>query len=140
MARVDHKLVKRLMDEERSRITDRQFLTSRALAGHFEDMAAAQTRRYGPGRRIRVLLSWDTSGSCPAYTDNEAIHINAGHPLVTGTKGRRGRYQVLCGLFAHELGHLLYTDFLGLQTHQAALGEGRWHPATPEAATPQEDA
>ena len=45
MARVNHKLVKKLLNEKRSKITDRQFFTSRVLAGHFEDMAAAQTRR-----------------------------------------------------------------------------------------------
>ena len=50
MARVNHKLVKKLLNEKRSKITDRQFFTSRVLAGHFEDMAAAQTRRYKYGQ------------------------------------------------------------------------------------------
>lgn len=45
MARVNHKTVKRLMNEKRSKITDKQFFTSRILAGHFEDMAVAQTKR-----------------------------------------------------------------------------------------------
>ncbi len=35
MARVNHKTVKRLMNEKRSKITDKQFFTSRILAGHF---------------------------------------------------------------------------------------------------------
>ena len=56
MARANHKLVKRLMNEKRSHITDRQFFTSRMLAGHYEDMAAAQTRRYKYDRRVRVQL------------------------------------------------------------------------------------
>ena len=51
MARVNHKRVKQLLNEKRSRITDRQFFTSRILAGHFEDMAMAQTRRYKRSHR-----------------------------------------------------------------------------------------
>ena len=43
MARVNHKKVKQLLSEKRSKITDRQFFTSRILALHFEDMAMAQT-------------------------------------------------------------------------------------------------
>lgn len=39
MARVNHKKVKQLLSEKRSKITDRQFFTSRILALHFEDMA-----------------------------------------------------------------------------------------------------
>lgn len=39
MARVNHKKVKQLIFEKRSKITDRQFFTSRILAIHFEDIA-----------------------------------------------------------------------------------------------------
>ena len=54
MARVNHKLVKQRLNEKRSKITDKQFFSSRMLAGHFEDLAAAQTRRYHYNRRVRV--------------------------------------------------------------------------------------
>ena len=65
MANVNHKRVRQLMNEKRSRINDRQFFSSRILAGHFEDMAAAQTKRYRYNRRVRVLLSWSPkSGTC----------------------------------------------------------------------------
>lgn len=58
MARVNHKLVKQRLNEKRSKITDKQFFSSRMLAGHFEDLAAAQTRRYHYNRRVRVNLYW----------------------------------------------------------------------------------
>ena len=47
MARVNHKLVKQRLNEKRSKISDRQFFTSRLLAGHFEDILrlSRQSRR-----------------------------------------------------------------------------------------------
>ena len=45
MARVSHKKIKQLIAQKQSKITDRQFFTSRILANHFADIAAAQTRR-----------------------------------------------------------------------------------------------
>ena len=45
MARVNHKKIKQLIAQKQKTITDRQFFVSRALAAHFEDIAAAQTRR-----------------------------------------------------------------------------------------------
>lgn len=131
MARVNHKLVKKLLNEKRSKITDRQFFTSRVLAGHFEDMAAAQTRRYNYSRRVRVQLTWNPKSPDAAHTDNTTIHINAGFPLVTKTKGRENRYQLVCGLFAHELGHVLYTDFLQPQTQTNYMERGLWYPEPP---------
>ena len=138
MARVNHKSVKRLLNEKRSKITDRQFFTSRTLAGHFEDMAAAQTRRYHYNRRVRVQLFWKPRAPDTANTNNEVININAGHPMVTQEKGRQNRYQAVCGLYAHELGHVLYTDFLAPQTQLNFLGRGLWYPEPPALRTSAE--
>lgn len=131
MARVNHKKVKQLLNEKRSKITDRQFFTSRILAGHFEDMAAAQTRRYHYNRRVHVNLYWKASDTSVARTDNAKIVINSGNRMVTKVRGRENRYQVVCGLFAHELGHVLYTDFLTAQTYHNNLDKYRWYPLAP---------
>lgn len=135
MARVNHKLVKQRLNEQRSKISDRQFFSSRLLAGHFEDMAAAQTRRYHYNRRVRVNLYWKPREGHLASTDNLFVRINAGNPMVTKVKGRENRYQIVCGLFAHELGHVLYTDFLAGQTHTNYLGSCRWYPYPPDLKT-----
>lgn len=135
MARVNHKKVKQLLNEKRSKITDRQFFTSRILAGHFEDMAAAQTRRYHYNRRVHVNLAWRPKVKDVALTNNQTIAINTGNKLVTAIRGRENRYRLVCGLFAHELGHVLYTDFLASQTYSNSLLAYRWYPATPVLKT-----
>ena len=131
MARVNHKLVKQRLNEKRNKITDRQFFTSRLLAGHFEDMAAAQTRRYKYNRRVHVNLLWEPDSPLTAMTNNRVIIINCGHKFITKVRGRENRYQVVCGFFAHELGHVLYTDFLAEQTHLNLLGQEKWFPEKP---------
>lgn len=132
MARVNHKLVKQRLNEKRSKITDRQFFSSRLLGGYFEDLAAAQTRRYHYNRRVRVSLFWKPKDPFFAATDNMTVRINAGYPLVTKVKGRENRFQVITGVFAHELGHVLYTDFLIKQTYLNNLSSFRWFPHTPD--------
>ena len=131
MARVNHKRVKQLLNEKRSKITDRQFFTSRILAGHFEDVAAAQTKRYRYNRRVHVNIYWDPKDNNGACTNNTSIRINAGHPSVTKIRGRMNRYEMICGLFAHELGHVLYTDFLAKQTYMNYLSAHKFFPAPP---------
>ena len=140
MARVSHKRVKQLLNEKRSKITDKQFFTSRILAGHFEDVAAAQTKRYHYSRRVRVILYWQPNDSNAARTDNAVIAINAGHSSITKIKGRTARYKKIYGYFAHELGHVLYTDFLAKQTYLNYLERYKWYPAPPELKTTQDAA
>ena len=131
MARVNHRRVKQLLNEKRSKITDRQFFTSRILAGHFEDVAAAQTKRYRYNRRVHVNIYWDPKDHNGACTNNTSIRINAGHPSVTKIRGRMNRYEMICGLFAHELGHVLYTDFLAKQTYMNYFSAYKFFPAPP---------
>ena len=131
MARVNHKKVKRLIQQKRGRITDQEFFTSRLLGLHFEDVAAAQTKRYGASRRVRVRLLWQPDNTDLAYTDNLHITINAGNPAITEFPTREERYQMVLGLFAHELGHCLYTDFLAQQSYRNALSACRWYPGKP---------
>lgn len=138
MTRVNHKKVKQLIQQKRGRITDQEFFTSRLLTHHFEDMAAAQTKRYGASRRVRVRLFWQPESSDLAYTDNLHITINAGNPAITESPTREERYQMVLGLFAHELGHCLYTDFLAQQTYRNNLSACRWYPDKPKLARVQD--
>lgn len=131
MARVDHKKIKQLIAQKKKTVTDRQLFISRAMATHFEDMAAAQTRRYGYKRRVKVKLVWNPKNKQPAATDNNRIWINAGHPSVTRLKSRQERYEEVCADFAHELGHVLYTDFLTSQTYHTRQAAGAWFPERP---------
>ena len=131
MARVSHKKIKQLIAQKQSKITDRQFFTSRILATHFADIAAAQTRRYGCRRRVKLDIKWEPKLPRLACTDNLLIHINAGNPLVTKQKGRQTRYEMVSGLFSHELGHVLYTDFLLYQSYHSFLESGKWFPEPP---------
>ena len=131
MARVNHKKVKQLIFEKRSKITDRQFFTSRILAIHFEDIAMAQTRRYQYSRRIHVNLFWKPKVRTTAQTDNLVVTINAGNKWITRHRKREERYEIICGLFTHELGHCLFTDFLTAQTYSNYLEAYQWYPEPP---------
>ena len=131
MARVNHKKIKQLIAQKQKTITDRQFFSSRILAAHFADIAAAQTKRYGVKRRVKVSIVWSPKEERTACTDNNLIWINAGHRSVTRYKGRPERYEQVCGMFAHELGHVLYTDFLAGQTYHSRQETGTWYPERP---------
>lgn len=39
---------------------------------------------------------------------------------------------MVSGLFAHELGHVLYTDFLAKQTYLNFLAKYKWYPSPPD--------
>ena len=138
MASVNHKKIKQLIAQRQKSFTDRQFFTSRILAGHFADMAAAQTRRYGVRRKVQVRIVWEPKNSQVACTNNALIWINAGHKSITVKRSREERYELVCGYFVHELGHTLYTDFLSPALYGQYFQSERWYPEPPPLKTREE--
>ena len=134
--RVDHTAVKRLLNEKKQTLRDSQLFSSRIMAGYFEDIATAQTKRYNYNRRIRVKLVWKPKSEELAVTDNSVIAINSGNKMVTSKKGRLERFWIIFGFFAHELGHLLYSDFLVLQTYMNSREKFKWYPIKPDLPDP----
>lgn len=134
MARVNHKLVKQRLNEQRSKISDRQFFSS----VFWRDILKIWRQHRQGGIAI-------TAGfvSICIETERKACGVNGQYVCAhqywkfSGYKGkgRENRYQIVCGLFAHELGHVLYTDFLAAQTHTNYLGSGRWYPYPPDLKT-----
>ena len=59
MARVNHKLIRQRLNEKCSRISDKQFFTSRLLAKHFEEIVLSQSKRYSYSRKVSVFLYWN---------------------------------------------------------------------------------
>ena len=70
MGMINQKLLRQRISEKESKITDKQFFTSRLLAAYFEDIAEAQTRRFRYGSRVRVNLYWNVKEDFVASTDN----------------------------------------------------------------------
>jgi len=135
MATVDHKKIRKLISEKQKSYTDRQFFASRIFAGYLEDIAAAQTRRYGVRRKVSVRTVWEPKNNESAATNNSTIWINAGHKSITAKKIREERYELVIGNFAHELGHILHTDFLMLAVYRQYFQTGRWYPEPPPLTT-----
>jgi len=129
MAKNSHIKVRSLMAD--IKISDREFFTSKVFAQHLESLAMTLTKRWGSRRKITVTIDWDTKeNSRLACTDNNNIYINAGHPMIK-TSNRKQLYKRVLGLFAHELGHILWTDFVAAQSYQNGLRNSVWFPKAP---------
>lgn len=130
-----HREIREIVAGKKKGISNKRFFESRSFAFHLADIARAQTGRYGIHRKVHAKVFWKPKDDFAACTNGNLITINAGNSLVTNQKGLENRYYMVLGLFAHELGHLLYTDFLSLQTYGLRLNSGVWFPDKPRLDT-----
>jgi hypothetical protein len=129
MGRYAHRQLQRMLSDRRDKVTDRTLFTSRAMSSVLEDIATAQTRRYTKSR-IHVKLEWSNEDWL-ANTNNSYIRINSKCPHYDNLD-RKTRYEMVVGLFAHELGHVLFTDFDAVPRHIEQLLQMEWYPAEPK--------
>lgn len=125
-----HRKVQQAIAVNKSKITSKQFFTSSILKKHFEDIAFGVTKKYGK-ERIMLTLAYDDKNSKVAYTTGKSIFINAGNNLLGGAN-RDNRYKYVYGLFAHEIGHILYTDFMLSERTTRAILQGSFYPELPK--------
>lgn len=120
---------RRLLTDARAHVNDKQFFCSQAFTAYLEHMAAIHTSRYSYRYHLTVQMDWrSTQKSRLAYTNNQHIYINAGHPIVSKYDKRNERYLFILGLFVHELGHVLYTDFPAWTLFVQSVLKGQWRP------------
>lgn len=120
---------RQLIADARAHVTDENLFCSAAFKAHLEHMAAIHTSRYAYSCRIRIQMDWcPQPASTLACTNNRDIHINAGHPIVDQYVLRNQKYLFILGLFVHELGHVLYTDFPAWSSFHQSVCNGQWKP------------
>ena len=72
--RASHREIRKRIMDRMSKISDREFFTSRAYRGYLTDITESATKKYR--RPIRVMLFDASEDPTVAYTDYSGIYIN----------------------------------------------------------------
>lgn len=130
--RTSHITIRRQIENEKLKITDRELFSSKPFSDYLTDIAETASKRYK--RKIKVMTYWDDKPDARiAYTDNEYIFINAGNRITRSFPARKLRTTSIVGLNAHEIGHVLYTDFALWKEYLESLQSGLIYPNEPNS-------
>jgi len=127
--RTSHRQIRKRILEEKSKITDEEFFSSKAYRAYLTDISEAATRRYR--RPLKVTVVADHDDETLAFTDFKGIFINACNEITWSMPSRMLRSMSLEGLTAHENGHNLFTDNSVWRTFHKALERGKFYPKVP---------
>ena len=125
--RTSHVQIAKLVNDEKSKITEEQLFSSAQFTAYLMDIAEAASKRYK--RPVKVQLYWDAEDDNCAYTDNQTIVINSANPFTAVLSSKADKADSLVGLLAHELGHVNYTCFAMMQAYFQSLSIGKFKPA-----------
>ena len=127
--RASHLTVRKRIMDEKSKITDEEFFTSKEYRGYLADITEAATKRYR--RPIHVTVFADSEDSTVAYTDYNGIVINACNHITWSMPTRKLRSMSIEGFNAHENSHNLFTDNRIAHAYFNSLEHGKFYPKKP---------
>lgn len=109
-----------------SSISARDLFTSGIFRSFLKDTTNNIVKRYKREKidiRIVELHSEKT-----AWTDGKVIHINYNHGQIQTLKGKMLQFKYMRGFNGHELGHVLFDDFVILKKMQDMWNMGIVYP------------
>lgn len=84
--RASHREIRKRIMDRMSKISDREFFTSRAYRGYLTDITESATKKYR--RPIRVTLFDASEDPTVAYTDYSGIYINVCNHITESMPSR----------------------------------------------------
>ena len=127
--RTSHLTIRKRVLEEKSKISDEEFFTSKEYRAYLTDITEAATKRYR--RPLRVMVYADHDDGAVAFTDYNGIFINACNHITWSMPSRRLRSLSIEGLNAHENSHNLFTDNRIALAYFSKLEQGKFYPKKP---------
>lgn len=101
------KVLRRLLNEAKDKMTDEEFFTSKVMKQHFESIIEGVCKTFKRHIAIRII----NEGSSVASTNGNTVTVNLNNDWIKGQPTRLDRYYIIVGIILHECGHILYTDF-----------------------------
>ncbi len=121
------KVLKRLLNETKDRMTDEEFFTSLVMKQHFESIIEGVCKTFNRNIQIKVI----NEGSLVACTDGNTVTVNLNNDWIKNQPTRIDKYYTIVGTIIHECGHILYTDINLLAKCLQALEKNRLFPVIP---------
>ena len=118
------KVLRRLLNETKDKMTDEEFFTSKVMKQHFESIIEGVCKTFKRYIRIQII----NEGSSVACTNGDMITVNLNNDWIKEQPTRIEKYYVIVGIILHECGHILYTDFKLMEKCFDALEHNRLFP------------
>ena len=101
------KILRKLLNEAKDKMTDEVFFTSRVMKAHFESIIEGVCKTFKRHIQIQII----NEGNLIACTNGDTIIINLNNDWIKKQPSRIDKYYIIVGEILHECGHILYTDF-----------------------------
>lgn len=118
------KVLRRLLNEAKDKMTDEVFFTTKVMRQHFEGIIEGVCKTFKRHIKIQII----NEGSSVAFTNGNMITVNLNNDWIKNQPTRLDKYYIIVGIILHECGHILYTDFKLMEKCFGALEHNRLFP------------
>ena len=97
------KVLRRLLNEAKDKMTDEVFFTTKVMQQHFEGIIEGVCKTFKRHIKIQII----NEGSSVAFTNGNMITVNLNNDWIKNQPTRLDKYYIIVGIILHECGHIL---------------------------------
>ena len=124
--RIVLKSLEKLKKQMAKNISPDAFFKSDVLKNYAKRLINIVSKRFATP--LSADLAFEPDSQATAYTNNKKVYINLASEEMQKFPDIESRYKEFVGLLAHELGHVLFTDFDSTKIFTENLENGRLWP------------
>ena len=120
------KSLEKLKKQMAKNISPDAFFKSDVLKNYAKRLINIVSKRFDTP--LSADLAFEPNSQATAYTNNKKVYINLASEEMQKFSDIESRYKEFVGLLAHELGHVLFTDFDSTKIFTKNLEDGHLWP------------
>lgn len=118
---VSEKTIQIMMEKKKITVSNQDFLTSYQVREYFSKLSCLLL---GGGKTIHVEIINQEEEERIAFWRKQRIVLNCGHEFIAKRSFLWEQFELLKGLFCHELSHEIHTDFTAFWQYEEELNHG----------------
>ncbi|WP_077532476.1 vWA domain-containing protein [Massiliimalia massiliensis] len=128
--RTTHLEIRKMIQDQKKSLTDKEIFSSRTFQAYLMDLAESAAKRCGVS--LKIICQWHELEETAAQTNGQTIFINAANQITASFPTWKTKLISMVGLLAHELAHILFTDFSVYHAFLKAYSNMLFYPSEPK--------
>lgn len=135
---MDYIKIRKILKNANIKLSDKDIFTTKSFERYLKSTSSDLYTKWNI-KQDNLILSWDEDETMgDAFTKGNNIYINSASDIIKSQDSPIKKFQIHLGLYCHEIGHRLFTNFSTRKMYGKSILQGSWFPKEPDIKNDEE--
>jgi hypothetical protein len=111
------------INDVNTNLSDKEIFKTKDFSEYLKSISSDLFTKFNIEQNDLILI-WNESETREAFTKSDLIYINSTSKIIRDCDSNIQKLKIYLGLYCHEIGHILYTDFFMRKLFEESMLQG----------------